>query len=538
MTTTGTDRCTRWRARATRLLHSALALVLISMMYFMGVYSERTGFVDQVLDPGIRRATHPVLNAFRGKPPAVPVLRLEFNESDRDSLDRIRAIAMEQGWLESAGNPLFSAKASVDDRGLGAWAGLREGNAEILSGRRWPWHVRLSPGDSLLGMSTFDLVPVDDTRQLWAWLFLRLLQEEGIPVLGHGFIDLHLNGRDLGLYAVEGRVDGRQLKHWGLGPGPVVRFDDGLLMNTRRAMAQRIYPSEMPAQGDWLTAPILASRLDRVLEDPESTRRFQSAVIALEALRDGRSTPSAILDVDRLARLLALSDVFGATAAVEWWSMRFLADSLTGKLIALPQRGLAGEPIGMLLGVRGQEAARAQGRAITFHGRLFGDTAIHLRYIAWLDTFSTLGRVEAMLDRVSAGLDEKEKILRAAMPDAALTREVIEHDLTVVRQTLRPRDLLLAYTQAGGGERRRLSVANVHSLPVIVDMAIAGQDTMRLSRPVLLYPREAGKPLFYRSLVLDRPVAQDLPITLLAATWGLRDRSAVPVRTWSTLPAN
>ncbi|HMC96676.1 MAG TPA: hypothetical protein VKG92_03425, partial [Flavobacteriales bacterium] len=48
---------------------SGIALLLIGLVYFLGIRSERTGFVREVLDPGLKRITQPVLNAFRGGPP-------------------------------------------------------------------------------------------------------------------------------------------------------------------------------------------------------------------------------------------------------------------------------------------------------------------------------------------------------------------------------------------------------------------------------------------------------------------------------------
>lgn len=62
-----------------RLLRPFLPLVILAglgLIYYLGVFSERTGFVREVLDPGLKRITLPVLNAFRGED--VPVDRLEL----------------------------------------------------------------------------------------------------------------------------------------------------------------------------------------------------------------------------------------------------------------------------------------------------------------------------------------------------------------------------------------------------------------------------------------------------------------------------
>lgn len=519
-------------------LTSAVALLLIAMMYFLGVYSERTGFVDQVLDPGIKRIAHPVLNAFRGKPPVVPMLRLVLADADHDSLEAVRRGASELGWLGPEGNPLFPAQATVDGQTIAALAGLREGNGEVYAGKRWPLHVRLSGGNLLQGMTTFDLVPVTDSTHLRAWLFQTVLRDQGLPSLGHAFTEARLNDKDMGLCAMESHVDATQLERWGRGPGPVVRFDDGLWNNARHAMGQRLFYSTMPPQGDWLAAPILASRQGVVLEDPDGARRFQTAVNALDAFRNGTMAPSEVFDADAMARLLALADLFGAGETVHWWSMRFLADSVSGKLAALPQRGHAGEAISGLLATRTTAPLRFPMRTSGYLDRLFGDTAIYQRYIAYLDTFSTEGWLEGLLDRIQPELAIQERIVTAEYPGTGIDRNVFIHDRTVIQQNLRPRDLMLAYTQAVGTGRRRVLAANVHSLPVLVDAVIIGPDTLLLSKPLVLWPRETGKPLAYTPIPLQIPLATEASLALRATVMGLHDRRIVPVRIWSSFPVN
>ena len=63
-----------WKHRASRIgvpLLQIAAIVLIGLVYFLGIRSERTGFVRDVIDPGFRKLSDPVLNVFRGKPPPV-----------------------------------------------------------------------------------------------------------------------------------------------------------------------------------------------------------------------------------------------------------------------------------------------------------------------------------------------------------------------------------------------------------------------------------------------------------------------------------
>jgi len=529
---------TRTVQRILRKLVPLLALPLIGLVYFLGVRSERTGFVDEVLDPGLKRITRPVLNAFRGKPPAVPQLLLQLDEAVRDSLAVSYERALDEGRVEADGNARFTAKATANGRELSTILALREGPLERTPGERWPLHVRLATNDTLLGMRTFDLTPVTDERQLLAWLFQRTLADQGLPALGHGFTEVRLNGRDLGLYAMEGRVDSVVLAGWGRGQGPVARFDDGMLTNAMEAMEQRRFPSKPPPQGDWMSAPIMASRPALLATDRGLASRYQRTVFALDGFRAGRLSASEVFDVEALGKLLALCDMLGGQEAGAWRNLRFLADSTTGKLIIFPQRGFSGRPIASALAMRTSAPVRFGFAGTDFLDRLLGDSLVYVNYITHLDTFSAEGWLEGLLERIGPALDLRERIVAGEYPHAKLDRTVFEHDRTVVRQTLRPKDVALAYTQGWKEGKRRLAAANTHALPLLATAMVAGDDTLPLARPAMLWPRDRDKPLTYSVIALPEPPGGTVPSHLIVRVVGLPEQRPVPIRTWSTFSAN
>ena len=87
-----------WLDRSRKMILPLLnlaALVLIGLIYALGVRSERTGFVRDVIDPGFRKLSDPVLNAFRGKPPPVAQLSLELDGAAWDSLNVLAELAFQ-----------------------------------------------------------------------------------------------------------------------------------------------------------------------------------------------------------------------------------------------------------------------------------------------------------------------------------------------------------------------------------------------------------------------------------------------------------
>ncbi len=524
--------------RVYRYLTPLMAFVLIAMMYYLGVYSERTGFVDQVLDPSIKRITHPVLNAFRGTPPEVLQLNITIDEAELETLHSMRDQALLEGWLSNTDAPSITCRITIDERDLDALLNFKPGPVEPLRGRLWPFQVLLLEVDTLLGMQSFDLGPVRDASVIHAWLFNSSLKHHGLPSFEHLFSDLRINGRDNGLYALEGALDSMTLVQWGRGNGPVLRFDDGLLESTRKATSQRAFESDPGPQGDWMSAPVSPMRMYTMPESPDAALRSRNAIRALEDLRAGRRSASSVLDGPMMARLLAMADLFGAQYSTAWWNLRFLADSTNGRLLALPHRSLAGIPINTIQVLGTRQQLRFPARSGEFHERLFGDSLLYLDYIAYLDTFSAPGWLEAFMQTVEPDLAARISVVKGELPQVEYDRRIMEHCRTVIRQTLRPRDLVLAYHQTRTGARDRIAVANVHSLPVLVVGHVVGTDTVSLPRPITLWPRERDRPISYTYIQVDLPADEEGPLHLVVHVLGLNDSRHVTVRAWSTFSAN
>lgn len=508
-----------------------VALVLIGLTYFLGIRTERTGFVREVLDPGLKRIAQPVLNAFRGGPPKVTAFWIEVDSTGLDTLQRTLTRSAQAGWISAEAAPLVPAKVQVDGLVRNALVQLKPGPLDGVVPKQWPLQVRLPRGDTIRGMSTFDLLPVLDGAPLRTWLVQRALAEVGAPTFRDAFVEVWLNDRELALYTLHGSLDSTQLAAWGHTGAPVLWFDDELLMSAREDMEDRLFASELPSQGDWMGAPVITYRTGTT--ESAGTAR---AIAQLEQLRAGKLWASEVFATRALARCFALCDLLGAQDATGWWNLRFVADS-TGRLVAVPQQAVAGTPITAIGALLSPAPIRFPAQGAGFRDHLFGDRTFFQDYIAYLDTFSTAGWMDTLFAHMAADLDVQEKIVAGEFPQAKLDRTVFEHDRTVIRQTLRPKELVLAYLDERAGVER-LAVANVHALPVEVSALVAGNDTIRLPKPILLFPREREKPLSYSILNVDVPTGAPRPLHLLVNVFGLPEQRAALVRTWSSFPAN
>ncbi|HRF80071.1 MAG TPA: hypothetical protein PL070_08290 [Flavobacteriales bacterium] len=132
----------RLKERMRSTLLAAVALVLIGLVFYLGTRSERSGFVREVIDPGFRSLSDPVLNAFRGKPPAVAQIRIILEQADFDSLELRSERAYRDQRVLGAFNSSTTVQIEHGDSVVSATIMLREGLLNKGRQRIWPLHVR------------------------------------------------------------------------------------------------------------------------------------------------------------------------------------------------------------------------------------------------------------------------------------------------------------------------------------------------------------------------------------------------------------
>jgi hypothetical protein len=517
---------------AVPLLTQLAALVLLGLVFYLGVRSERTGFVREVIDPGFRKLRDPVLNVFRAKPPRVDLIRLELPPASFDSLHALSESALKARMALAADNASLAGTLHLHDREIPVVVGLREGAAPPGRMRMWPLHVRALPGDTIMDMQTFDVLPIVDDTPLWSMLLHAMLKEAGHASLGSAIAEVKLNGKNMGLCMLQGRPDATMLSRWSRGSGPVLRFDGSLMLDGRALMEQRVFPSDPPAQVDWLSAPLML----QTTEGSRLSKRAQNAIRHMEAFRSGQVPAAEVFDTDHVARLLALCELLGTRSAVDWWNLRFLVDSISEELVPIPLHIQDHAPIGALLVEEARNVA-APGREIT--ERLLADPIIRGAYIAYLDTFSSPGWWEERSERTEPVLVRARHIVNAHHPEIDLDARIIAHDRTVIHQALHPRTLVLAYIRDTRSSVDGIAVTNVHTIPVELTAVVWSEgDTTTFGTPLQLAPRSRDKPLAYTLIPLHDHQASPGPVEVLVRIGPTLELHGVPIRTWSTFGAN
>lgn len=504
----------------------AAALILIGLVYFMGIRSERTGFVDEVLDPNLKRIARPVLNAFSATPPKVPELSVGLEKEVLDSLQQLLTLP-EENEIDGNNAHWLPVTLSLDDQWTEAMLSLRWDPERSDGKGRRSFRITLQHTDSMPLPRHFDLWPMIDAAPVSGRLFEQALAELGIPQPTRMLVEVKLDRRSEGPYILEAIPDSRMVAAWGYANAPLLRFDDELRVQAKDLSRNARYPVAPQLREAWLSAPIVAAYTPAV---NTTEPRMTGAVRGLDALRLDHDGPAPLVHAENVGRFLALCDVLGAHESTTWWNLLFLWDSASTSFLVLPQQALAGTPIPTILLLHRTATSAAPPGAHDLAARLLSDPNVRSRYIHWLDVFSGELWLDSLLRRHAADVERYDRVVRGEFPDHRFEPEVLRHNIEVVRMMLRPKAPIMAYSRAMAGKGTVLSMANVHELPVVVHGMLLDGDTIPWAVPIILPPREPDKPLRYVRRDLEVPDPAPTGISLVTSVLGARHRQTTAVR--------
>jgi len=178
----------------------------------------------------------------------------------------------------------------------------------------WSFRVSMKGEDVAYGMKYFSLHKPVTRNYLYEWLLHKSLEREDILALQYKFVNLYMNGTDLGIYALEEHFDKRMVERQKRREGPVIRF----IVNYHESVGLG-------------SAPIGSFRVDP--DAPEGAQKqLAAAVDLLDSFRRGELPAEDVFDIEKLAMYFAISDLLGTFHGTISKSARFYYNPINAKL--------------------------------------------------------------------------------------------------------------------------------------------------------------------------------------------------------------
>ena len=278
-------------------------------------------------------------------------LSLEINFKNYKKLESKAEEAKKLGFLLSNPDDFVNAKLIHKKGSLKAKVRLKGDELDHLQNKKWSFRVKIKNDETYNGMNKFSLQSPKTRNFIYEWVYHRLLEKENLPSLQYSFVKLDLNGKDLGIYALEEHFDKQLLESNGFKEGPILKYFDSVWVSRRLRRLKGLEPNDgikSLASSMFYEWRAGAHKQNKNLKDPILKKNLLNALYLLEGFQYGDLKTSDVFELEPLASYFAIIDLLGAHHSIMMSNLRFYYNPITSKLIPIGFDGQGGYPISSL----------------------------------------------------------------------------------------------------------------------------------------------------------------------------------------------
>lgn len=472
-----------WRRWVLRLLG---AILLLGVGLSAGAYLQRSGALTRVsravgetLDRVGKENVGLLSKVGSGMLASPERLVLSIKFEDYEKLKQQRATALETQVLTVTSEDYVNATLEHDGVGVPVKMRLKGDLTDHLQqGEKWSFRIRVRGDNTFLGMKQFSLHHPNARNYVYEWLFHRALQREDVLALRYDFVKVTLNGKDLGVYALEEHFEKRLVEHNRRREGPIIRFSEDRLWEEWRQQKIPFDGARQNGGGSYLASDIDAFQTQRWSGTPEDRAVHDRAIALLASFRSGARPTSEVFDVEKLARFLAVSDLMGAEHGARWHNTRYYYNPVTSRLEPIGFDGDSGKRVTALVyHLKDRHwSYNAWSSDPTYYKSLFQDPLLVEAYLRALDRVSEPEYLDTFFREIDAELRQKLRIIYSEDPLFDFDRTTLYRNQRYIRTVLYPQVAVAAYVAESAPDNVTLRLGNPQALPVdIVGIRYRGE---------------------------------------------------------------
>ena len=457
-----------WPRRLWRplLVTAVLAVVLAGVFGIggaLGILIERSDKTDDVLAANPIRIGANYLKSIGAEPER---LVIDIKHKHYEKLKTWRKLALERDQITADLKQYVPATLRFRDKVMKAELRLKGEWNDHVKTSKWSYRIKVKGENTLLGMTQFSVQHPRTRDYIYEWFYHQALAREDVATLGYHFVAVTVNGRDLGVFALEEHFTKQMVEHNRRRQGVVVHFNADYRYHPysdRDGVIDMDFDSGIKSEH---SSTILVYDEEKYAGDPVMAEQVRTARNLLEAFRAGRLSTHQVFDVDRMAIYFAVSELTGSLFTIDDWSdKRFLYNPVTSLLEPIGLEG-AHEPLDVIMGATYNSL---EAMPTDFHARMFADPVFMKAYVAALDKVSKPSYVDQLLKALEPQLNQQLEILYREWPHRGFSRSELYHNAEIIRAFLNPRNGLHAYpVDRGQAGVCTLEVGAIQPLPVEV----------------------------------------------------------------------
>lgn len=429
----------------------------VSLTY--GYLQYRNGYQLKNIYDLFSKPVSTINNYIKGKFSDPEVLYIDIKFKDFQKISFKREVAINKTILETGTDDYVPAELTHNGEKYKIKIRLKgDAASNVAESDKWSYRIKIRGDNTVLGMKIFSIHHPKERNFVYEWLYHQTLNSENILNLKYDFINVVLNGKDLGIYAIEEHFDKRLIERNKKREGPIIRFNEDIVWNTGNVYPDGIFWNKNYDLENYFGADITGFRTGKIIKDPKAFLLYKKAAFLLDAFRSGKMKASEVFDPVLLSKFLAISDLFGTWHANRWHNKRFYYNPISQKLEPIGFDGMT-RPITSLV------YGHSQLHTIKF---IYQDSTILDLYVKELERISDKNYLDTLLYYSKDELDKKLNVLYKEFYDAGSfdNFNVLYNNQDYIRKAISPKKAIKSYYSQWFQDSLSLYISNIQSFPV------------------------------------------------------------------------
>jgi hypothetical protein len=484
--------------RSRRTLVVVLGLGLFAGAFFtMGALSAHSGIFGRVLAPFFSSNYRVAVNYARGFMSRPERIAIDIKHKDFQKLAYLRESALREGKIVTREDSYVPAEIRVSGKMIKARVRLKGDAVDHLLGDKWSLRIKIKGEDTLFGMCEFSLQDPARSGFINEWILHQLYAYEDLISLRYKFVEVSINGKNKGIYALEESFAKELIESNRRREGPILKFDEGRLWDGSDANSGTV-----ASRADiFFSSDIDLFNPNKTLASEVLRRDYQVARRLLSDFRSGRARPADVFDLERLARLYALANLANAGHGLLWKNVRYYYNPVTARLEAIGYNSYGDYARAeRIKGLLWRGSYPHPWYVAEYHDLFFADDLFVKRYMENLDRISRQPYLDDFFQSIATQLQENLSHIYRDYPAFIFHREDFYANQAFIRGMLDPViPVKAARVRYEGRENKtKYFVANTGFLPVEpLSLHVAGEAKYFSLRSVSLPGKSPAKPLKY-----------------------------------------
>jgi spore coat protein CotH len=369
----------------------------------------------------------------------LPTLELFMDSLDMAQMVQLRDDALKEGIIDKKAKKEFKCAISYNGEHFNARIRFKGDWTDHLKTNKWSFRIKLDGGRTIMGKRTFSIQHPETRGYAKEWLIHKILQKEGVLTTMYEFIPVELNGKVLGLYAIEEHFTKQLLESQNRREGVILKFNEDpfweSLLLKKRENIHRYYPT-------FVASVIEPFGKKKVLKSDALKEQFIVGQGLCEMYRTFHPDVDLYLDVETYTKYLAVLTLANCSShSTEWHNQRWYVNPVTAKLepIAFDFSGFFEfNPQGNKSFTLFKDMSQDKPVVMTQYlkGFVLKNQFIQKRYLANLERMIDDGYLDSILEEMDSEIKTINQLLGVEFPGEQVEVGVLKDNIVEIKKQL------------------------------------------------------------------------------------------------------